>query len=179
MPRVREKYTNEVVPALVKRFGYKNTLSVPRLQKIVVNMGVGAATEDRRRLDVALADLATITGQKGVITKAKKSVAGFKLRKDNEIGCRVTLRKRLMYEFFDRLVSIAIPRIRDFRGLSTRSLDGRGNFSMGLAEQVVFPEISVDKVEFVQGMDIAIVTTSKTDEEALALLGLLGMPFRK
>lgn len=179
MPRVLKQYNEEVVPALMKQYGYKNRLSVPKLEKIVVNMGVGKATEDRRRLETALADLSTIVGQKGVITRARKSVAGFKLRQGNEIGCRVTLRNRMLYEFFDRLVSIAIPRIRDFRGLSTSALDGRGNFSMGLHEQVVFPEISVDKVEFVQGMDITIVTSSRTDEEALTLLELLGMPFRK
>lgn len=179
MARVLEKYRSEVVPALMEQYGHTNTLSVPKLEKIVVNMGVGKATEDRRRLETALADLANICGQRGVITRAKKSIAGFKLRKGNEVGCRATLRKSRMYEFFDRLVSVAIPRIRDFRGLSTRSFDGRGNFSLGLHEQVVFPEISVDKVEFVQGMDITIVTTSQTDEEALALLGMLGMPFRK
>ena len=179
VPRVLKQYNEEVVPALMKQYGYKNRLSVPKLEKIVVNMGVGKATEDRRRLETALADLSTIVGQKGVITRARKSVAGFKLRQGNEIGCRVTLRNRMLYEFFDRLVSIAIPRIRDFRGLSTSALDGRGNFSMGLHEQVVFPEISVDKVEFVQGMDITIVTSSRTDEEALTLLELLGMPFRK
>jgi large subunit ribosomal protein L5 len=177
--RVQEKYTSEVLPALMERFGYRNPMSAPRLEKIVVNMGVGKATEDRRRLEAALADMATVTGQRGVITRAKKSIAGFKLRQGNEIGCKVTLRKERMYEFFDRLVSIAIPRIRDFRGLSTRSLDRRGNFSLGLHEQLVFPEIAVDKVEFIQGMDITIVTSSKTDEEALALLGMLGMPFRK
>ena len=179
MARMLDKYQNDVAPALMEQFGYKNRLSVPRLDKIVVNMGVGKAVEDRRRLDAALGDLAAITGQRGVITKARKSVAGFKIREGDDIGCKVTLRKKRMYEFFDRLVSIAIPRIRDFRGLSSRSLDGRGNFSVGLQEQVVFPEVSVDKVEFVQGMDITIVTTSRTDEEALALLQQLGMPFRK
>ncbi|MCZ6690727.1 MAG: 50S ribosomal protein L5 [Planctomycetota bacterium] len=179
MARVAEQYKEKVVPALIERFGYKSSMSVPRLSKIVVNMGVGKATEERKRLESAMTDMTILTGQKGVITKARKPIAGFKVRKGNDIGCMVTLRKQRMYEFFDRLISIAIPRIRDFRGLSSRSLDGGGNFSMGLHEQVVFPEISVDKVEFVQGMDITIVTTSRTDEEALALLELLGMPFRK
>ncbi len=179
MARLLEKYREDIIPALRERFGYKNTLSVPKLEKIVVNMGIGKATEERRRLEVALEDLATITGQRGVITKARKSVAGFKVREGNDIGCKVTLRKTRMYEFFDRLVSVALPRIRDFRGLKTRSFDGRGNYSLGLNEQVTFPEISIDNVEFVQGMDVTIVTTGKTDEEALVLLEMMGMPFKK
>lgn len=178
-PRLQVRYLTEVVPNLIKRFGYRNPLQVPKLEKIVLNMGVGKATENRARIEAAVKDLAAISGQKPIITKARKSVAGFKLRRNDPIGCMVTLRRDMMYDFLDRLISIVIPRIRDFRGLSTESFDGRGNYSMGISEQFVFPEINIDKVEFVQGVDINIVTTARTDEEGLALLRELGMPFRR
>ncbi len=178
VPRLLRKYREEVVPALMKRFGYKNVHQVPKLTKIVVNMGVGDALRDAKLLDAAVEDLATITGQRPAITRAKKSVASFKVRKGMAIGCMVTLRGPRMYEFFDRLANVAIPRIRDFRGLSPHSFDGRGNYSLGIKEQIVFPEIDYDKVVKIRGMDVTIATSAKTDEEALELLRGLGLPIR-
>ena len=177
-PRLRDKYASDVVGALRERFGYTNPMMVPRLTKIVLNMGLGRATENKARIEHAVRDLGAIAGQKPVVTKARKSVAGFKLREGYPVGCCVTLRGAKMWEFLDRLIAIAVPRIRDFRGLP-RKLDGSGNYSIGLSEQSVFPEINLDKVEFVQGMHITIVTTARTDEEGFALLELLGVPFRK
>ncbi len=177
MPRLKDKYVNEVVPALQQKFGYKNINEVPKLEKIVVNMGVGDAKENPKFLEAAVNDLATITGQKPVITKAKKSVAAFKVRAGMNIGAKVTLRSDRMYEFADKLLNIAFPRVRDFRGVSNKSFDGRGNYSIGIKEQLIFPEIDYDKVEKVRGMDIIFVTSAKTDEEAHELLRLLGMPF--
>ncbi len=178
MARLREYYGETVVPKLKERFGYKNLLQVPRLEKIVVNMGVGEAIQDRKELDSAVQDLRTITGQQPKITVAKKSISTFKLRTGMRIGCMVTLRSTRMYEFLDRLITVAIPRVRDFRGLSDRSCDGRGNYSMGITEQVIFPEIDYDKIDRIRGMNITLVTTAKTDEEAIALLAELGVPFR-
>ncbi|MGI6706113.1 MAG: 50S ribosomal protein L5 [Clostridia bacterium] len=177
MPRLKDKYLNEVVPALQQKFGYKNIHEVPKLEKIVVNMGIGDAKENPRFLEAAVNDLATITGQKPVVTKAKKSVAAFKVRAGMNIGAKVTLRSNRMYEFADKLFNIAFPRVRDFRGLSNKSFDGRGNYSIGIREQLIFPEVDYDKVEKVRGMDITFVTSAKTDEEAYELLRLLGMPF--
>lgn len=174
--RLYQRYVNEIRTALVDKRKYRNTHEVPRMEKIVINMGVGA-TSEKSALDDAARDLGMITGQKPVINKAKKSVANFKLRKGQSIGCRVTLRRDQMYEFFDRLVAAALPRIRDFRGISGRSFDGRGNYSMGLVDQTVFPEIDLDKVKRHQGMDITIVTTAQTDDEAYDLLKMMGMPF--
>ncbi|MER3414718.1 MAG: 50S ribosomal protein L5 [Gemmataceae bacterium] len=179
MARLLEKYRREIVPYLQQKLGRKNVLSLPRLEKIVVNMGVGKARDDKSKLEQAAAQLALITGQKAVITKARKSISGFRLRKGMEIGCKVTLRGRRMYEFLDRLISIALPRIRDFRGVSPRSFDGHGNYSLGIAEQLVFPEVDPDKVSFTQGMDITFVTTAKRDDEARELLRAFGMPFRE
>jgi len=176
---VKEKYTNEVVPTMMKEFSYSNRLGVPRLLKIVVNMGVGDAIQNPKLLDAAVSELAQITGQRPVVTKAKKSIAAFKLRTGMSIGCKVTLRGEQMYDFFSRLVNLALPRVRDFRGVSPRGFDGRGNYSLGLKEQLVFPEIDYDKVEQVRGMDIVIVTSAHTDEEGLRLLKLMGMPFRE
>ena len=178
MPRLLQVYRNKVVAALTKDFGYPNPMMVPRLQKIVVNMGVGRAVENKNRIEAANKDLTAITGQKPMIRKARGAVSGFKLREGYPIGIAVTLRGARMWEFLDRLITLAIPRIRDFRGVPTK-LDGRGNYTMGLSEQSVFPEIQLDKVEFVQGMDITFVTTAPTDKEGLALLTHLGMPFRK
>lgn len=178
MARLKEYYTKEVVPALVREFHYKNPLEVPRMVKIVVNMGLGEAIQNVKILDSAVEELTRITGQKPIITKARKSIATFKLRQGMSIGCCVTLRSERMYEFFDRLVSVAIPRVRDFRGVSPKSFDGRGNFSLGLKEQIIFPEIEYDKVDKIRGMNIAIVTTAKTDDEARQLLKLMGMPFK-
>jgi len=178
MARLKEIYEKEVVPALRERFGYRNIMEVPRLEKITVNIGLGEAIQNIKSLETASRDLSMIVGQKPVITKAKKSIATFKLRKGMSIGCVVTLRKDRMYEFMDRLVNAAIPRIRDFRGISPRSFDGRGNFSMGVKEQFIFPEIDYDKIDQVRGMNITIVTTAKTDEEARELLKLFGVPFR-
>jgi len=178
MARLLEKYRREVVPELQKRLGRSNILSLPRLEKITVNMGVGKAVQERSRLEEAAQHLALITGQKPIITKAKKSVSGFRLRKGMEIGCKVTLRGKRMYEFLDRLISIALPRIRDFRGLNPRSFDGHGNYSLGLPEQTVFPEVDPDKVRYAQGMDVCITTTAKNDAEGRLLLQLLGLPFR-
>ena len=178
MARLREYYTSKVVPALTKEFGYKNRMEVPRMEKIVVNMGLGDAIQNIKILDGAAQELSMIVGQKPVITKARKSIATFKLRKGMSIGAMVTLRRDNMFEFFDRLVNVALPRIRDFRGISPKSFDGRGNFSMGIKEQFIFPEIDYDKVEKVTGMNITIVTSAKTDDEARELLKLMGMPFR-
>ena len=178
MARMKEKYQTEVVPALMERFGYKNIMEVPRFEKIVLNIGVGEATQDPKALEAAVRDLETISGQKPVISHAKKSVAAFKLRAGMAIGCKVTLRGDRMFEFFDRLVSIALPRIRDFRGLSPASFDGRGNYSLGLREQLVFPEIDYDKIDKVRGLMVTIGTTAETDEYAYELLKLMGCPFR-
>lgn len=178
MARLKDYYKKDVVPELVKAFEYKNPMEVPKLVKIVVNMGLGEAIQNVKILDSAADELTRIVGQKPVITKAKKSIATFKLRQGMSIGCCVTLRGERMYEFLDRLVSIALPQVRDFRGISAKSFDGRGNFSLGLKEQIIFPEIEYDKIEKARGMNIAIVTTAKTDDEARQLLKLLGMPFR-
>jgi large subunit ribosomal protein L5 len=177
MTRLQEHYEKVVRPALMKEFGYENPMQVPRLEKIVLNMGVGEATQDAKKVDAAVGDLATITGQKPVVTRSKKSIATFKLRENMAIGAKVTLRRQRMFEFLDRLVNIALPRVRDFRGVSGKSFDGRGNYALGLKEQLVFPEINYDKVDTVRGMDIVIVTTAKTDAEAKALLKGFNMPF--
>ena len=177
-PRLKERYQKEIVPALVKEFGYRNPMAVPRLCKIVINMGLGEAIQNAKLLDSASQELAAITGQKPVITRARKSIANFKLRQAMPIGAMVTLRGDRMYEFFDRLSSVALPRVRDFRGLSTRAFDGRGNYTLGLRDQVVFPEIDYAKVDKIKGMNISIVTDARTDAEALALLRHLGLPFR-
>ncbi len=179
LPRIREKYKKETVPALMKRFGYKNLMQAPRLEKMVINVGVGDALQNVKLLDAVSADLATIAGQKPVLRRAKKAISNFKLRAGMPIGCMVTLRKDMMYEFFDRLVNVAIPRIRDFRGISPNSFDGRGNYNLGIGEQIIFPEIDYDKVEKIKGMSITIVTTAKTDEEGFELLKNLGMPFKR
>src|SRR5262249_8046549 len=177
-PRLHEKYNKEIVPALSKKFNRENRLSLPKLTKIVLNMGVGKALQDKDRMKQAAEQLGLIAGQRPQITKARVAVSGFRLRENNEIGCRVTLRGKRMYEFLDRLINIALPRIRDFRGVNPKSFDGNGNYSMGLTEQLVFPEIDPDKVSFTQGMDITFVTTTKNDDEARELLRLFGMPFR-
>ncbi|MEA4827351.1 MAG: 50S ribosomal protein L5 [Clostridium sp.] len=177
MDRLQEKYNKEVVPALMEKFGYKNIMEVPKLEKIVINMGVGEAKDNSKILESAVADLEKITGQKPIVTRAKKSVANFKVRENMPIGCKVTLRKEKMYQFADRLVSVALPRVRDFRGVSAKAFDGRGNYALGIKEQIIFPEIEYDKVDKVRGMDIIFVTTAKTDEEARELLRCLGMPF--
>ena len=178
MAKLKEVYQKKVVPALIKRFNYKNGMEVPKLEKIVINMGLGEAIQNVKILDSAAQELNQITGQKSVITKAKKSIAQFKLRTGMPIGCMVTLRKERMYEFFNRLVNIALPRVRDFKGLSGKSFDGRGNYALGIREQLIFPEIYYDKIDKVKGMNIVIVTTAKTDEEGKELLKLLGMPFK-
>lgn len=178
MAKLKEVYQDKVVPALIKRFNYKNGMQVPRLEKIVINMGLGEAIQNVKILDSAAQELSQISGQKPVITKAKKSIAQFKLRTGMPIGCSVTLRKERMYEFFNRLVNIALPRVRDFKGLSGKSFDGRGNYALGIREQLIFPEIHYDKIDKIKGMNIVIVTTAKTDEEGKELLKLLGMPFR-
>jgi large subunit ribosomal protein L5 len=178
MSRLREKYNNEVTLGLKDRFGYKNVMQTPRLEKVIINMGVGEATQDAKLIDAAVKDLTAISGQKPVITKAKKSIAAFKVREGMPVGCKVTLRGERMYEFLDKLMNIALPRIRDFRGVSPKSFDGRGNYSLGLREQLIFPEINYDNVDKVRGMDVVIVTTANSDEEAFELLKLLGMPFR-
>ena len=177
--RMRTMYREEVVPALVKRFGYKNINEVPRLEKIVLNMGLGDCKDNSKSLQIAVAELNQIAGQKPVITKAKKSVANFKVREGMNVGAKVTLRNERMYDFLDKFVSIALPRVRDFRGVSAKSFDGRGNYALGVKEQLIFPEISYDQIEKVRGFDICIVTTAKTDEEARELLRLMGMPFAK
>jgi large subunit ribosomal protein L5 len=178
MSRLREKYNKEVAPALMKRFGYKNVMQVPRLEKIVINIGVGDAIGNVKLLDAAMADLSQIAGQKPVIRRAKKSISNFKLKAGAAIACMVTLRKKRMYEFFDRLVNVAIPRVRDFRGTPPKSFDGRGNYTLGIKEQIIFPEVDYDKVEKIRGMNISIITTAKTDEEGFELLKALGLPFR-
>jgi large subunit ribosomal protein L5 len=178
MAKLKEVYQEKAIPALMKRFNYKNQMEVPKLEKIVVNMGLGEAIQNIKILDSAVQELSQITGQKPVITKAKKSIAQFKLRSGMPIGAMVTLRKERMYEFFNRLVNVALPRVRDFKGLSGKSFDGRGNYAMGIREQLIFPEIHYDKIDKVKGMNIVIVTTAKTDEEGKELLRLLGMPFR-
>jgi len=179
MNRVKENYINNVLPALVKTFNYSSVMQVPKLEKIVVNMGVGDAVSNAKAIDAAVEELTQIVGQKPVITKARKSIAAFKLREGVAIGCKVTLRGQRMYEFFDKLISIALPRVRDFRGLSKDSFDGRGNYTVGIKEQLIFPEINYDKVLKVRGMDIVIVTTANSDKEGFELLNLLGVPFKK
>src|SRR5499433_2092496 len=177
MARLKTKYQDEVIPAMMKEFGYKNVMQVPKLAKITLNVGVGEATQNIKALDSAVSEIAVITGQKPVITRAKKAIANFKLREGVPIGCTVTLRRDRMYEFLDRLIHVALPRVRDFKGISDRSFDGRGNYSLGLREQIIFPEIQSDKVEKPRGMTISITTTAKTDPEGRALLRLMGMPF--
>ena len=178
MARLKEYYKKDVVPALIKQFGYKSTMEVPRLSKIVLNMGVGEAVSDKKILDNAMGDLTKLSGQKPVMTKAKKSIAAWKIRTGYPIGCMVTLRQYRMYEFLDRLVSIALPRVRDFRGVSSRSFDGRGNFNLGVKEQIIFPEIEYDKIDALRGLNITIATTAKTDAEAKALLAAFKFPFK-
>jgi len=178
MARITETYQEKVVPAMIKRFSYRNVMQVPKLDKIIINMGLGEAIENIKILDSAVQELGQITGQKAIITKARRSIAQFKLRAGMPIGCMVTLRKERMFEFFNRLVNVALPRVRDFKGLSGNSFDGRGNYALGIREQLIFPEIHYEKVDKVRGMNIVIVTTARTDEEAKELLKLMGMPFR-
>ncbi len=177
MPRLKDTYKAEIVPAMMKKFNYKNAMQVPKLEKVVINMGMGDVKENPKGLDSALAELAAISGQRPVVTLAKKSVANFKIREGMKVGAKVTIRGNRMYEFIDKLICVAIPRVRDFRGISPDSFDGRGNFAMGFKEQLVFPEVDYDKVDKIRGMDIVIVTTAKTDEEARGLLTFMGMPF--
>ncbi len=177
--RLKERYLQEVGPALMKKFAYKSVMQLPKIEKVVINMGVGEAVQNSKVLDHAVADLTAISGQKPVITRAKKSIAGFKLREGMPIGVKVTLRGERMYHFLDKLMNVALPRVRDFRGVSPKSFDGRGNYTLGIKEQLIFPEIDYDKIDKVRGMDVVIVTTAQTDEEARELLGLMGMPFRK
>lgn len=179
MNRLKEKYGKEITPALMSKFNYKSIMEVPKIEKVVINMGIGDAVQNAKALDVAVEELATITGQKPVVTRAKKSIAGFRLREGMPIGAKVTLRGERMYEFLDKLVSVSLPRVRDFRGVSKKAFDGRGNYTLGVKEQLIFPEIDYDKVSKVRGMDIVIVTTAKTDEEARELLTQIGMPFQK
>ncbi len=179
MSRLKDQYQNEIVDAMMKKFGYKNKMQVPKLDKIVVNMGVGEAKENAKILEAAVKDMETITGQKAVITKAKNSIANFKIREGMPIGCKVTLRGEKMYEFFDRLVNLALPRVRDFRGINPNAFDGRGNYALGIKEQLIFPEIEYDKIDKIRGMDVIVVTTAKTDEEGRELLTQFGMPFAK
>ena len=176
-PRMRQKYDDQIVAAMTEKFGYKNGMEVPKIEKITLNMGVGEGTQDRKKVTTAVDEMQLIAGQKPVVTKAKKSIAQFKLREGMAIGCKVTLRRERMYEFLDRLITVAMPRIRDFRGLNPKSFDGRGNYAMGLKEQIIFPEISYDQIEKVRGMDIIVTTTAKTDDEARELLRLFGFPF--
>ena len=178
-PRLAEKYKKEIIPAMMKQFQYKNIMQVPKLEKISVNIGVGGATQDVKLLETAVAELETITGQKAAITKAKKAISNFKLRQNLPIGARVTLRSNMMFEFMDRLISLAMPQIRDFRGISDRSFDGRGNYTLGIKEQIIFPEIDADRVTKISGMDVTFVTTAQTDMEAMELLKLFGVPFVK
>lgn len=178
MPRLKDKYKSEIIPALIKEFGYKNVMQAPKPTKVVVSMGVGAATQDAKLLEAAVGDLTLITGQKPAITRAKKSISNFKLREGNRIGCKVTLRGAMMFEFMDRLFNVVLPRVRDFGGVPGDSFDGRGNFAMGLKEQLVFPEIDYDKIDRTRGMNIVITTTAKSDEEGRALLKAMGLPFR-
>mgnify|MGYP000098036178 FL=1 len=179
MSRLKEQYQNEIVDAMIKKFGYKNIMEVPKLDKVVINMGVGEAKDNAKLLDAAIADMEKITGQKAVVCKAKKSVANFKIREGMPIGCKVTLRGEKMYEFVDRLVNLALPRVRDFRGVNPNAFDGRGNYALGIKEQLIFPEIDYDKIDKVRGMDICFVTTANNDEEARELLSLMGAPFAK
>jgi len=179
LSRLNEAYNNEIKDAMIKKFGYKNVMQIPKIEKIVINMGVGEAKENAKLLDAAVKDLEQIAGQKVVVTRAKKSIANFKLREGQPIGCKVTLRGAKMYEFADRLINLALPRVRDFRGVNPNAFDGRGNYALGIKEQLIFPEIEYDKVDKVRGMDIIVVTTAKTDEEARELLTLFGMPFKK
>ena len=179
MNRLQEKYNNEIVSAMIEKFGYKNIMQVPKLNKIVINMGVGEAKDNSKVLDSAVKDLEIIAGQKAVVTKAKKSIANFKIREGLPIGCKVTLRGEKMYDFADRLINLALPRVRDFRGVSANSFDGRGNYALGIKEQLIFPEIEYDKVDKVRGMDVIFVTTANTDEEARELIRLFGMPYVK
>ena len=178
IPRLKVKYKEEVVPALMEQFQYSTVMQVPRLQKICINQGIGKATQDKKLIENALKEMTVIAGQKAVPTKAKKSVSNFKLREGMTIGARVTLRDQRMYEFLDRLITVALPRVRDFRGINDKSFDGRGNYSMGITEQIIFPEIDLDKISNIQGMDITFVTTANTDAEALAMLKLMGLPFK-
>ena len=178
MDRLQEKYINEVVPALTEKFGYKNVMELPKIEKIIINMGVGEAVGNPKALDAAVSDLTIITGQKPILTRAKKSVANFKLRAGVKIGAKVTLRGVRMYQFLDKFMNVALPRVRDFRGISANSFDGRGNYAVGLKEQLIFPEIEYDKIDKLRGMNIVVVTTAKTDEEARELLKLMGMPFK-
>lgn len=177
--RLKERYQKEITPSLMKKFEYRTPMEVPKIEKVVINMGVGEAVQNPKILDSAVEDLTVISGQKPVVTRAKKSIAGFKLREDMPIGCKVTLRGTRMYDFLDKLINVALPRVRDFRGISPKAFDGRGNYTLGLKEQLVFPEIEYDKVDKVRGMDVVIVTTADTDEEARELLTQMGMPFRK
>lgn len=179
MSRMKEFYNEEIIDAMMKKFGYKNSMEVPKIEKIVLNMGVGEAKDNAKVLENAVGDMELITGQKAVVIKAKKSVAAFKLREGMPIGCKTTLRGQRMYEFLDRLVNLALPRVRDFQGVSATAFDGRGNYALGIKEQIIFPEIQYDKIDKVRGMDVIIVTTAKTDEEAHELLRLFGMPFKK
>ncbi len=179
MSRLKDTYKNEIVDAMTKKFGYKNVMEVPKIDKIVVNMGVGEAKENAKLLESAVADMELITGQKAVVTKAKNAIANFKIREGQSIGCKTTLRGEKMYEFLDRLVNLALPRVRDFRGVNPNSFDGRGNYALGIKEQIIFPEVEYDKIDKVRGMDVIIVTTAKTDEEARELLRLFNMPFAK
>ena len=179
MPRLREKFEKDVVPKMMKEFGYRNKMQVPRLHKVVVNMGLGEALQNPKIIDSSSKEMAAITGQRPVVTRSKKSIANFKLREGLPIGCMVTLRNERMYEFLDRLINVAIPRVRDFRGISRRSFDGKGNFTMGVREQIIFPEIDYDKIEKIKGLNVSIITTAGTDEEGRALLTHLGMPFKR
>ncbi len=179
MTRLKEKYVSEVAPAMMQKFQYSSVMQIPKLEKIVINMGLGDTKDNAKGIDAAVAEMALISGQKPVVTKAKKSVASFKVREGMNIGAKVTLRGAQMYEFLDKLVNVALPRVRDFRGVSSKAFDGRGNYALGIKEQLIFPEIEYDKVDKVRGMDIIFVTTAKTDEEARELLGLLGMPYAK
>jgi large subunit ribosomal protein L5 len=177
--RIKEQYLNEMVPKLMEKFAYRNAMQVPKIEKVVLNMGVGEAIQNPKSLDGAVADLTAISGQKPVITKAKASIAGFKLREGMSIGCKVTLRGDRMYDFLDKLINVALPRVRDFRGVSPKAFDGRGNYTLGIKEQLIFPEIDYDKIDKIRGLEVVIVTTAKTDEEARELLKLMGMPFRE
>ncbi len=179
MARLKKKYVEEVAPALLKHFGYKNVMQLPKIEKVVVNMGLGEAVQNPKIIDTAMADMATITGQKPVVTRAKKSIAAFKIREGMPIGIKVTLRGEMMWDFLDRLINMALPRVRDFRGVSNKAFDGRGNYTLGLKEQLIFPEIDYDKVDKIRGMDVVIVTTAPTDEEGRQLLKFLGMPFKE
>lgn len=178
MVRLKDKYRNEVAPALMQKFSYKNVMEIPKLEKVVINMGLGEAIQNPKIIDSAVGDIALIAGQKAIVTRSKKSISGFKLRENMAIGAKVTLRGARMYEFVDKFVNVALPRVRDFRGISPKSFDGRGNYTVGLKEQLIFPEIEYDKVDKLRGMDITFVTTAKSDEEARELLRLMGMPFR-